>query len=38
MTKLSRIIVYIVFYLISWYYTVNQFSFAMLFYNTSFVS
>ena len=36
--KLSRIIVSIVFYLFSWYYTVNQFGFAMLFYNTSFVS
>ena len=36
--KLSRIIVSIVFYLFSWYYRVNQFGFAMLFYNTSFVS
>ena len=36
--KLCRIIVCIVFYLFLWYYTVDQFGFVMLFYNTSFVS
>ena len=38
MMKLCRIIVCVVFYLFSWHYTVNQFGFVMLFYNTSFVS